>query len=194
MTEQRRREISGPPRAEDLLAVVRLGRPHGVKGEVTGVALTPEVLDLETLLTGREAWVRREGEAGRKIQVRGLRPHREGYLLSLIGFEDRDAAESMRGAELCLERNELPELPEGWYWEADLIDLEVIDARLGSIGRVSGLEALGGQWSLKAARPSGESIMIPWVADIVRGVDFEKGRVAVDLPADYPGLAPSDSE
>lgn len=141
-------------------------------------------------MTAGPLWLRREKAPLQALEVQGLRPHGQLWLITLDGVADRDAAEEFKHAELCLERSELPDLPEGWYWEADLLGLAVEDRRLGPIGTVSGLEQLGGQHVLVVKResPAGSQIQIPWAEALVPRVDLDAGRIEVDLPSEYPGL------
>jgi 16S rRNA processing protein RimM len=190
MTPGRQVRPGSTPEAENLLAIARLGRPHGVRGEIRAEVLCPPVLSFEELATEGPLWLRREGQAPRLVKVEGLRPHQDDWLLTLEGLEVREEAGELNGSELCLERRDLPELPEGWYWEADLVGLAVVDRALGEIGRVAALEASGGQSVLVVKRGGAEGgrIQIPWVRALVRNVSVAGGLIEVDLPSDYPGL------
>jgi 16S rRNA processing protein RimM len=179
------------PEAESLLAIARLGRPHGVRGEIRAEALCPPVLNFEDLIGLSPLWLRRTGAPPQRVEVRSVRPQPPAFLLMLEGWDVREEAAGLTGAELCLERTLLPELPEGWYWEADLIGLTVEDRRLGVIGRVAALELIAGQGSLRVTREEtpGAAVAIPWAHELVRAVDLNAGRIEVDLPLDYPGLS-----
>lgn len=141
-------------------------------------------------MTAGPLWLRRQDAPLELIEVEALRPHGQLWLVTLGGVGDRDKAEEFKHAELCLEREELPDLPEGWYWEADLVGLAVEDRRLGPLGNAAGLEQLGGQHVLVVERdaPAGAKIQIPWAEALVTRIDLEGGRIEVDLPDEYPGL------
>lgn len=189
MTEDGPLRSGSKPEAESLLAIARLGRPHGVRGEIRAEALCPPVLSFEALARARPLWLRHGRAELKRVKVEGLRPHQGQWLLTLEGVGGREEAGELRGAELCLERRELPELPEGWYWEADLLGLTVVDRELGEIGRASGLESVAGQSVLMVERGEGDRIRIPWVRELVRRVDVARRRIEVDLPSEYPGLS-----
>ncbi len=179
------------PEADDLLAIAQLGRPHGVRGEIRGMSLCPPVLSFEELVIEGPIWLRSGKRPLRTIQPIGLRPHRDVWLITLEGVEDRDAAEVLNGDELCMQRTDLPDLPEGWYWESDLVGLLVEDRQLGQIGKAVGLEQLGAQSVLvvEKAAPEGGRVQIPWVEALVRDVNLDGNKIQVDLPAEYPGLS-----
>lgn len=189
MTRSRPQRQDSGPEAEALLAIARLGRPHGVRGEIRGQALCPPVLNFEEVAAIRPLWLRVEGEAARPVEIAGMRPHQQEWLITLEGLDVREEADELRGAELCLERRMLPELPEGWYWETDLIGLPVEDAQLGAIGTVTGLEERGAQSVLRVGREGGGFVDVPWTRGLVKEVDLAGGRIRVDLPAEYPGLS-----
>jgi 16S rRNA processing protein RimM len=126
------------------------------------------------------------------VRLLALRPHQDRWLVTVEGVDSIDQAEEWRGIDLCLPREELPELPDGWFWEADLLACHVSDAMLGEIGSVDGLDVGGAQPQLRLRRPDGQIALIPWVRAFVRQVDLEAHLIHVDLPADFPGISASD--
>ena len=180
------------PKSEDLLAIAHLVRPHGIRGEVSSIALAPPVLDLAGLLEGP---VHARFPAGdvRSMSVEGLRPHQDRWLLTLAGVQTMDQAEALRGVDLCLRRDELPELPEGWFWEADLQRCRVVDRALGPVGMVRGLNLAGAQPRLELLCPNGSVVLIPWVKALIIQVDLEADEITTDLPLDFPGLSDAPS-
>lgn len=107
---------------------------HGVRGELRVKLLNPASELIESL---DHVWLRRAGDPTRRVQVRGVHRHQSALLLvTLPECRDRDAAEALRGTELCIPRAELPELDPGEFYLVDLLGLE---ARLPNgtiIGRV----------------------------------------------------------
>ena len=104
----------------------RVGRPHGLDGSFYVTRAVPRLLEVgaTVYLAGREAEiVRRAGTAERPI-------------VRLAGVEDRDGAEELRGAELTVQQDELPQLGEAEWWAHELAgcvvrdgDHEVVHAR-----------------------------------------------------------------
>lgn len=179
-----------PPRDEaaEASAFLRLGKPHGLHGAVRADSPCPAVLDLAEFCRDREFLVRREGVPAGTVVVRELRPFKGGWLAFLEGACDRDLAETWRGAELCLPRSQRPELPDGWFWEEDLIGLTVRDPRYGELGRAAGLNDSGAQTCLIVERPDGNLLEIPWADALVPDVDLDAREIRTALPADWPGL------
>lgn len=168
-----------------------LRAPHGIRGEIRAVAQCPEVIDFAGLVTGRDVQLRKgEVSLGRK-RIVSVRPHQDTYLITFEGISDRDVIGELRGAEICLPRSELPQLPEGWYWEDEIAGSEVKAADGSTLGKAEGLDHDGALWSLTVKSPLGSIIRIPWHSGLVRSVDTDSHVITVDLPKDFPGV-PSD--
>lgn len=173
---------------DQTLAIARLTRPHGVHGELSAIAHVPPVVDLPGLirqpltLRSPKGWVR-------TVQGESARPHTGRWLIKLAGVHSRNEAESLREHELCLRRDQLPELPEGWFWEADLLGSQVIDENLGTLGEVQSLEADLPQARLTIRRPNGGEAHIPWRKVYIHRVDLAEQTIHVDLPAEFPGIS-----
>jgi 16S rRNA processing protein RimM len=176
------------PHPDELLAVAHVTRPHGVRGELSAIPLAPPPIDLAALLVGR-IWLRDARGIVREVRGTAARPHQDRWLVTLEGVETMEAAGALREMDLCLPRAELPELPEGWYWEEDLLGCRVLDRRLGEIGRVRGLDTTLAQPRLRIERPGGATASVPWVSALVVGVDLASREVQTDLPDGYPEIS-----
>ena len=105
----------------------------------------------------------------------------------LIGFEssvDRDSAEALRGAELRVERREVPEAREDQYYYFELLGCLCRDAVAGDLGPVVAIIEDGGGLLLEVDR-GGQKVLIPFVRSFLRKIDVEAGEIELDLP---PGL------
>lgn len=177
-----------PERVESIDVVVgRIGKPHGLRGEVTVDVRTDEPerrfevgarLGVE-LPKGSAATVRR-------LTVSSARWH-QGVLL--LGFEEvdgRTAAEGVRGIVLHAEiaADATPEDPEEFY-EHQLVGLRVVDEQGEPIGTVRGLVPGAAQDLLQVTASDGRETLVPFVQALVPQVDLAGGRVVV---ADRPGL------
>jgi 16S rRNA processing protein RimM len=165
----------------DRVEVGRVGKPHGVRGEVSVV---PES-DVEgRFAAGRRLTARCSSGATRLLEIASSRRHGELWLLRFAGCEDRDAAEALRGAVLEIERSQVPPPPEGSYYYYELIDCRCADRTVGELGRVTGILEDGGGLLLELAAASG-TLLVPFVEAYLVSVDVAAGRIELDLP---PGL------
>ena len=158
--------------------VARIGKAHGLKGEVTVQVHTES--PQERFTPGAEFVT--EPDRGTLV-VRTVRLHQQVYLLGFEGFTDRTAAESLRNTRLHLEEDEVADDGDDGWFEKDLLGLSV-QLRDGTvIGEVSALHTREVQDLLEVRRPDGRQVLIPFVEEIVPEVDEEAGRVVVDPPA-----------
>jgi 16S rRNA processing protein RimM len=169
------------------VVVGRLGKPHGLRGDVTVDVRTDEP---ERRFV-RGARLRAEPPSGstfshRTLTVRSAKWHQSVLLLAFDELGDRTAAESARGVVLHAEipADATPEDPDEFY-DHQLVDLAAYDEDGTPLGTVLGLVHGGAQDLLRIGTPDGREALVPFVKALVPVVDVPGGRVVV---ADRPGL------
>ena len=161
----------------ERVAVGRVLRPHGVRGEVV-VEVLSDVPD--RLAPGSQVNASWEGRPSRTLVVESHRPHKSGAMVRFVGFDDRDRAEELRDALLEVDRSRVPEAPEGTYYWYQLLGCR---CRIGGedLGEVTDLVEDGGGLLLVVS--DGErQVPIPFVRSFLKDVDVERGRIELDLP------------
>ena len=154
----------------EWLSAGRVGRPHGLDGSFHVTRPRGALLALgATVRVGDEEAeiVRRAGTDARPI-------------LRLAGYEDRGAAEALRGRDLLVHRTAAPVLGEEEWYAEDLEGCRVVDGEV-VVGRVRRLLALPSCEALEVERDGGSELLVPLVRDAVRSVDVAVGVVDVDL-------------
>ncbi|MFF2843834.1 ribosome maturation factor RimM [Paenarthrobacter sp. NPDC057981] len=160
------------------LQVARIGKPHGIRGEVTVQVLTDA--PAERFVAGTEFVV--EPASAGPLTVRSARWNKDILLLGFEEIADRNAAEAIRGAKLFIETEELDDDgEEGWY-EHELVGLE---ARVGAqtVGKVAALNTMPAQDLLVIESVDGKEILVPFVDEIVPEVNVEEGYILITPPA-----------
>ncbi|MEU0603733.1 ribosome maturation factor RimM [Streptomyces sp. NPDC006393] len=170
------------------LVVARIGRAHGIKGEVTVEVRTDEP---ELRLAPGAVLATDPASAG-PLTIETGRVHSGRLLLRFEGVGDRNAAEALRNTLLIAEvdPDELPE-EEDEYYDHQLIDLDVVTEDGETVGRISEISHLPSQDLFIVERPDGTEVMIPFVAEIVTEIDLEEQRAVVAPP---PGLIDDRAE
>jgi len=165
------------------VVVGRIGRPHGVRGQVT-VEVRTDDPDLRfapgtTLLT--------EPAARGPLTVEVARWHSGTLLLTVTGpagqvYADREAADALRNTMLLVPVEALPELedPDSFY-DHQLVGLAAVLPDGSVIGEVTGVRHEGTEL-LVVRRPERPEILVPFVSAIVPSVDLAGGRLVVDPP------------
>jgi 16S rRNA processing protein RimM len=168
-----------------FVAVGRITRAHGVKGEVAVLPLSQVEGRFDPgsrLLAGPEH---------RALTVADVRPHRSRLLVTFEELPDRGAAEAVAGSYLFVRTADVPAPPEGEYWPHQLVGCTVVTDRGDRLGEVR--EVVQGQandiWV--AVGDDGREVLIPALRDVVVGVDVDRGRVEVRA---IPGLTVPEEE
>ena len=164
------------------LVVGRVGRPHGLRGEVTVEVRTD---DPDQRLATGSVLATVPAERG-PLTVAASRWHSGRLLVRFAGCDDRGAAEELRDTVLAIDSGELKPLedPDEFY-DHDLIGLQVATVGGDQVGAVTDVLHHGQTLLVvegSGAR-SGAEILVPFVAAIVPEVDVAGGRLVIDPPA-----------
>jgi 16S rRNA processing protein RimM len=163
--------------------LVTLGRVSGVYG-VKGWVKVHSYTEPRDNIVGFGAWILRRDGRDRTVEVEGGRAHGSGIVAKLRGVEDRDHAAQWVGADIAVERSQLPPCEPGEFYWTDLEGLEVRTAQGEVLGRVDHLLATGSNDVL--VLEGDERRMIPFVmGDVIRAVDLESGVILADWTADF---------
>ncbi|MFI6092659.1 ribosome maturation factor RimM [Streptomyces sp. NPDC051218] len=170
------------------LVVARIGRAHGIKGEVTVEVRTDE----PELRLGPGAVLATDPASTGPLTIETGRVHSGRLLLRFEGVRDRTGAEALRNTLLIAEVDpqELPE-DEDEYYDHQLMDLDIVTKDGIEVGRITEISHLPSQDLFIVERPDGSEVMIPFVEAIVTEIDLEEQRAIIDPP---PGLIDDRAE
>ena len=168
------------------VVVGRIGKPHGIRGEVTVDVRSdePERRYAEGAVLLAQA-PRGSAFAHQRLTVARTRWHQGVLLATFAELPDRTAAEAARGVVLraSIDEAERPEDPEEFY-DHQLVGLAAYDTGGEHLGEVTGL-VHGAQDILRIRTTDKRDVLVPFVAALVPEVDVDGGRVVI---ADRPGL------
>ncbi|GAA2107600.1 hypothetical protein GCM10009759_46870 [Kitasatospora saccharophila] len=169
------------------LVVGRIGRAHGIRGDVSVEVRTDE----PELRLGPGAVLLTDPAATGPLTVETGRVHSGRLLLRFVGVKDRTAAEALRGTMLIAEVDpeETPEDPDEYY-DHQLIGLDVVLADGTPVGELTEVLHLPYQDLLTVQRPDGTEVLVPFVEQIVPTIDLDEQRVVITPP---PGLIDSEA-
>ena len=162
------------------LQVGRIIKPHGVHGEV-GVKSLTERPDLR-FRPGEELLLGPDESNLEPVTLRSVRSYKEGYLVFFESITDRNAAERMRGWQLFISSDQVPEPGEGRYYHHQLIGLAVQDESGSILGRVSRVLEHPGQDLLEVTLSKGKRVLMPMVQEIVLEVNLDQETLTVSPP------------
>jgi 16S rRNA processing protein RimM len=168
----------------DWIAVAVLGRTWGRHGELVATSFTsgPERfsgLERVYLFDARDA-----GGAERPLDLEWVHEYRGQLVFKFRGIDSISDAEPLEGAEVRIPRELRAGLPDGEYFQSDLVGCGVFErAGGGHLGKVTALHEYGGPALLEVRGESaGEPLLIPFVRAICVEIDVAGRRIVVDLP------------
>ncbi len=159
------------------VVVGRIGRPHGVRGEVT-VEVRTDDPDLRFVVGAVLATD--PAERG-PVTITGRRWHRDVLLLTVEGIASREDAETLRDTQLLVDIADLPALedPDSFY-DHQLVGLSARSTDGAELGEVVAVRHEGAD--LLVVRDADRELLIPFVRAIVPTVDVAAGYLVVDPP------------
>ena len=169
------------------VVVARLGRPHGVRGELT-VEVRTDVPE-RRFVPGTS--FRTDPDRG-ALTLTSARDHSGRLLLAFAEVGDRGAADDLRDVLLVADVDDTDE-PDAWP-TASLVGLRAVTLAGAEAGVVVGVEHGPAQDLLVVREPSGRTSRIPFVAALVPEVDVLGGRIVLDPPGGLLEVAPGDGE
>lgn len=175
----------------DAVEVGRILDAWGIKGwfKVFPYSADPEALfSAESwFLLPTEKGVKTFADVG-KLNIKEVKIHSDTVVACAHGVEDRNAADSLRGARIFIARSRFPAAQKDEYYWVDLVGLEVINREGVCLGHVRELLSTGPQTVLVIDQvQDGKTveIMIPFVAVYIDDVNLGERRILVDWQADY---------
>jgi 16S rRNA processing protein RimM len=157
----------------------RVAAPHGVRG---ALKIRPLSAAPDALLAYDTWWLRmREGDFA-PYRVRGARAQGDALVAELAGVESREAAFSLRGAEVAIPREALPEPGEDEYYQGDLVGMRVMNREGVELGVLEDFVESGAHPIARVVDHAGVERLIPWVDAYVDGVDVAERRIDVEWP------------
>jgi len=160
--------------------LAEVARPHGVKGELR---LKLYNQDSDILLDQDEVLLRAKDGKERTVSVARARRADDAILMKLDAVDDRDRADDLRQALVCVRRSAFPPLEEGEFYVCDMVGARVLmqegDGRV-PLGTVRELRAYPSVEVLViAADDGGKDWEVPLVGAFVQSVDAQSREVVV---------------
>lgn len=152
-----------------MLLIGRVLKPQGIKGELK----IAHYFDAPDDFVGISSLY----AAGKEFRLERVRITDEAVFIKLAGIDDRNAAETLRGAKLRIPRDAAPKPRDGRYYIADLIGLEVVSDGV-ELGRIKDVVQNGAAdvYVVNGDR----NFMFPALKSVIKKIDLSTKSVAVD--------------
>ncbi|MGQ0540599.1 MAG: ribosome maturation factor RimM [Blastocatellia bacterium] len=163
---------------DDLVAIARIVKARGLKGELASEILTDfpdrfkELIDVTAVMPDAKRL---------DLKIEKFWFQNERIILKFAGLDSIEAAETLRGAEICVAETEAVELAKGEYFDWQLEGCEIETTSGEKIGKVRELMRTGGTEILVVAGNLKEHL-IPFAETICIEVDIENKMIVIDPP------------
>ncbi|MBD9482276.1 ribosome maturation factor RimM [Pseudomonas sp. PDM14] len=173
------------PTAEDLIVLGKITSVHGIRGEVKIYSFTDPI---DNLLDYRRWTLQRDGEV-KQVELVSGRLQGKVLVAKLKGLDDREVARTFAGFDICVPREQLPDLAEDEFYWYQLAGLKVIDQLGQLLGTIDHLFETGAN-DVMVVKPCAGSLddrerLLPYTAQCVLKVDLAAGEMQVDWDADF---------
>ena len=167
------------------VAIGRIVGAHGVRGRVrvrSFDAAPDNLLQASSVTLGESE----EDPKAVSAEVVGAEPGRSGEVrMALVGVDGREAASRLQGRLVMVDAGQLEQLPDGEYYEYQLVGCRVEGAEGQTIGAVREVWSTAGSDLLVVESEEGEQRLIPTAGEFLREVDLEARRIVIEI---IPGL------
>jgi len=171
--------------AQDSKQRVVLGRIAGLFGVKGWVKVYSET-DPPANILDYSPWYLKLTGGWQAFKLQQGQVHGKGIIARLGECTNRDAASPLLGAEIAVDRDQLPVLAENEYYWSDLVGLEVFNQAGQTLGVVDHLLETGANDVLVVMAQDKQECLIPYVVgDVVKEIDLERGCLRVDWDPEY---------
>ena len=154
------------------VVIGKISAPHGVRGEVRIVPLTDFPERFENLKT-----VFLEDDS--KMELESVKFSNKFIIAKFKNINSRNDIEIFNGKLLMLNRSDIPSLPEGEYYNFDIIGLEVIDDKGSKLGKITEVLKTGSNdvYVVEGKK----QILVPALKKVVKEINLTDGLMKVEL-------------
>jgi 16S rRNA processing protein RimM len=166
-----------------MVVMGRVTAPFGVMGWIKIYALTAQPGNL----CNYPAWWLGNAGDWREMRVATAKVHGNMLIAQLAGVADRAAAIALKGWEVAVPREQLPDAADDEFYWSDLIGLKVVNTEQHDFGRVARIVQTGANDVLVVAGggKNEPETLIPFIASAIKRVDLAAGVISVDWGRDY---------
>lgn len=162
--------------SSNLIQIGFITRPHGIRGEVKVNYFFEEPEKIRTL---KRVYVCLKSAVCKEMEVVSLRPQGSNVILNLKDIYTRNDAETLRGSELFVQKEMLPDLDEGQYYMDEIIGLKVKNLDNEYLGEIIDVLKLPMQ-EVYVIENQGIESLVPAVEEFVKKIDVTQGEMIID--------------
>ena len=160
----------------NLLLIGKVTKPHGIRGKIRIISYAESI---DTFLNLDSLYLKDKSGAIVPLHIQSVSPSKGVFILAVNEIDSIDAAKEVRGCDLFMDRTKLPELPDGEYYQRELIGLDVVTTEGVQLGKIRDILPTGSN-DVFIVRNKKTEHMIPYLKDVVKSIDLDKGLMVVE--------------
>jgi len=162
----------------NLVVIGKIVAPHGVRGELRIIPLT----DFPDRFSTQKTVLLADGSS---LHVESARNHKNFVLLKFRGINTMDEANLMRGKLIHVDRSNLVPLPEGHYYQFEIIGLTVHTETGEYLGKVADILTTGSNDVYVVEQEGQKPVLVPALKEVVLNIDTKNGQMTVKLQEEW---------
>ena len=151
---------------------------RGLKGEVKVNSFTDDNTKFERL---PKVFIKRNKGDLEERKIEKVSYNKNQVIIKFVGINTIDEAEKLRNSFILVDRDDLGSLPEGIYYIADLIGLDVFTEEGEWLGKVDDIYNTGANDIYVIKDDLGKQRLLPGIKDVIKKVNIEEGKIIVNL-------------
>ena len=159
------------------LEIGQIVNVKGLKGEVKVNSFSEDSRRFEKIKT---VFVKVKGEM-KEYEIESVGYNKIQVILKLKGIDTVEEAEKLRNSFILIDRDILGELPEGKYYIADLIGLEVYTEQGEYLGKVDDIYNTGANDIYVVKNDLGIQKLLPGIKEVIKEINLDQGKIIVNL-------------
>ena len=149
----------------------------GLKGEVKVNSFTDDNTKFERI---PNVFLKQKGNL-KEYSIESVGYNKNQVIIKFKGIDTIEEAEKLRNSYIVVDREIFGELPEGVYYIADLLGLDVYTEDGTHIGKVDDIFSTGANDVYVVKDELGKQKLLPGIDEVIKQIDLESGKIIVNL-------------
>ena len=158
-----------------LIAIGRVLKPKGLRGEVK---VSPAVIPLDDY-ANLGAVILEIGNEKLELEIESASHNNKFVYLKFSSVSTMEEAEELRDGIILIEADKLGELPDGTYYQSDLVGYKVLDDAGKEIGKVRDVVDYPSCDSLEVVTINKIEIQVPMTKRVIKEINSEKKEITL---------------
>ena len=162
---------------KDYLELGQIVNVKGLKGEVKVNSFTDDNTKFERI---SKVFIKQK-ENLKEYEIEKVGYNKNQVIIKFKNIDTVEEAEKLRNSYIVVDREIFGELPEGVYYIADLIGLEVFTESNEYLGKVDDIFSTGSNDVYVVKDDTGRQKLLPGIDEVIKIIDIESGKIIVNL-------------